>query len=124
MDSRETVGLRALQSAADQLPVADVRVQRFVSQAFEQLHSLTARVTDLESEIGILRDQIFVDGDHRLRLESMVVEQTDALARAEASLARLRALIDATRWAGFSGSTASNLVVQLDDVERAIASQP
>ena len=123
MDSSDSLGLRELQSTADELPAADAGVQRFVTQAFEHLHNLTTRVGDLESEVNILRNSFFIDGDHRRRLESMVTDQTQALRQAQASLDRIRALVDATRWAGRLESTASGLVLQLDDVERALTSQ-
>jgi hypothetical protein len=124
MDSRDSLGLWELQSSAEELPAADSGVQRFVKQAFERLHNLTTRVADLESEVAALRGSFFMDGDHRRRLESMVDDQTEALHNAQASLNRIRALVDATRWADHSGGTSSNLVLRLDDVERALARQP
>lgn len=124
MESRDILGLQALHSTAEELPAADAGVQRFVAQAFEHLHNLSTRVADLESEVGTLRGRFFVDGDHRRRLESMVDDQTLALKEAQASLDRMRALLDATRWAGPPSGGAANLVLRVDDVERALATQP
>lgn len=123
MTSRDDTHLTELRASADELGLTDMNVQRFVAQAFDEVHRLTVRIEALETEVTDLRNRLFLDGDHRQRLEEMVGAQTDLLHEEQARVQRVRALVDLARWSAQDvGGSAST--IRVDDVERALGRQP
>lgn|GEM_PF-2671079 len=71
-----------------------------------------------------LRAEVFPSpAEHILRLDRLVADQADELARLHTALLELTALCDLAEWAGGADPDAAAAMVRVDEVRRILARQ-
>ncbi len=98
----------------------DPHVRRFVSDAAVEIDRLTVSLSQAEAALAAAQSAGFLDADHRQRLESMILQQEAEISRLNATLDRVRALVDLSQWAGRAVGPDAGSTVRIDDLSRAL----
>jgi len=106
------------------LPEADAfddpHVRQFVSNAAAEIDRLAVSLAQSQSDLEAAQSAGFLDGDHRHRLESLILQQDAEISRLNATLDRVRALVDLSQWAGRAVGPDAGSTVRVDDLSRAL----
>ena len=98
----------------------DPHVRQFVSDAAVEIDRLAVSLAQAEAALATAQSAGFLDGDHRHRLESLIIAQEAEISRLNATLDRVRALVDLSQWAGRAVGPDAGSTVRVDDLSRAL----
>ena len=98
----------------------DPHVRRFVSHAAAEIDRLAVSLSQAEADLAAAQSAAFLDGDHRHRLESLILQQEAEISRLTGTLDRVRALVDLSQWAGRAVDPDASSTVRVDDLSRAL----
>jgi hypothetical protein len=98
----------------------DPHVRQFVANSAAEIDRLAVRLSQTQADLAAAQSAGFLDGDHRHRLESLILEQEAEISRLNATLDRVRALVDLSQWAGRAVGTDAGSTVRIDDLSRAL----
>src|SRR6478752_3878197 len=98
----------------------DPHVRQFVSDAAVEIDRLAVSLAQAEQALAAAQAAGFLDGDHRHRLESLILQQEAEISRLNATLDRVRALVDLSQWAGRAVGPDAGSTVRIDDLSRAL----
>ena len=98
----------------------DPHVRRFVSNAAVEIDRLAMLLSQAEAALAAVQSAGFLDVDHRQRLESLILQQQAEISRLNATLDRVRALVDLAQWAGRAVGPDAGSTVRIDDLSRAL----
>ncbi len=98
----------------------DPHVKQFVSDAAVEIDRLAVSLAQAEAALATAQSAGFLDGDHRHRLESLIIAQEAEISRLNATLDRVRALVDLSQWAGRAVGPDAGSTVRIDDLSRAL----
>ena len=102
-------------------PFDDPRVREFVAQAAAEIDRLSAALSRAEQELAASASAGFLDAGHRVRLESVILQQESEMAQLNAALDRVRALRDLTQWAVSTGTGDETAgTIRITDLSRAL----
>ena len=93
----------------------------FHGQAAAEIDRLSAALSRAEQELAASASAGFLDAGHRVRLESVILQQESEMAQLNAALDRVRALRDLTQWAVGTGTgDETGGTIRITDLSRAL----
>jgi len=98
----------------------DPHVRQFVSDAAVGIDRLAVSLSQAEADLAAAQSAAFLDGDHRHRLESLILQQEAEISRLTGTLDRVRALVDLSQWASRAVGLDEASTVRVDDLSRAL----
>lgn len=111
----------SLQALADLVDSREPLVRQFLVQALAEAERLSAALSAAERRYDAIEARTFLDGGHRRRLEDLIMRQEADLARATATIERVKALAEMAQWAARTAGPSRRVSVLVDDLLAALA---
>lgn len=120
MDASMSTVREGLRTLADHVDVRDAATRQFVAEALSSVDALASALASADRQLTANSEMVFLDGNHRQRLESLVEQQQGVISRLNATLDRVRAVLDLAQWSAAFTDRPTRVTVLADDVRHAL----